>query len=56
MIKGFLPGDFYGIIIAHSCNPKRLLRFALLCGDYTGTHGLESKCRVRGASCPALVV
>ena len=32
-----------GIMIARSCNPKRLCRFAPLCGDYTGTHGLESK-------------
>ena len=32
-------------MIARSCNPKRLCRFAPLCGDYTGTHGLESKCR-----------
>ena len=32
-------------MIAHSCNPKRLLRFAPRCGDYTGSHGLESKCR-----------
>ncbi len=43
--KGFLPRGFYGIMIAHSCNPKRLLRFAPRCGDYTGSHGLESKCR-----------
>lgn len=26
--KGFLPRGFYGIMIAHSCNPKRFLRFA----------------------------
>ena len=38
------------------CNPKRMLRFALLRRDYTGSHGLESKCRVRGASFPARVV
>ena len=38
------------------CNPKRLCRFDPLCGDYTGSHGLESKCRMRGASFPARVV
>ena len=54
--KGFLPRDFYGIMIAHSCDPKRILRFAPLRGDYTGSHGLESKCRMRGASFPAHVV
>ena len=43
--KGFLPRGFYGIMIAHSCDPKRILRFALLRRDYTGSHGLESKCR-----------
>ena len=26
--KGFLPRGFYGIMIAHSCNPKRLPRSA----------------------------
>lgn len=54
LIKSFLPGDFYGIIIAHLCNLKRLLRCAPL--DYTGTHGLERKCRMRGASFSGLAV
>ena len=27
--KGFLPRGFYGIMIVHSCNPKRLILFCV---------------------------
>ena len=54
--EDFFRGINRGIMIARSCNPKRLLRFAPLRGDYTGSYGLESKCRMRGASFPARVV
>lgn len=38
------------------CNQKGISRVALLRRDDTGTHGLESKCRMCGAALSAFAV